>query len=317
MATYSDSEKARIMGYPIVSLLCHLGKRTDHERDMYYSPFRDESRPSLHINRERNVWKDFGDGSGGNVLTMASRLLGISMPQAWDYVAGLDPNIVVIDSSPQRTERRAASSRIIIDSVSRHFTLQRLVRYAGQRGISEALLRQYCREVTYHIESFPGDRHTAIGFPCRDGWVLRSPGNWRGAKRCTSSGITLLGPSGDPVTDAGHPVVEVFEGFFDFLSWLVLQGRPLPLCDVCVLNSTVNVGRAISFIQNHDDISCWLDNDRAGMEATWKIREACPTAVDHLSELGGLNDVNDLLLSRRQAIVPNNSISHHSLTIKK
>lgn len=317
MATYTDSEKARIMSYPIASLLYSLGKRTDHERDMYYSPFRDETKPSLHINRARNIWRDFGDGTGGNVLTMACRLLGLTLTEAWDYVAGLDPNIVVIDSTPERSYSHTASSRIIIDKIDREFTLRRLSDYAGRRGIPMSVLSCYCREVTYHIESYPGERHTAIGFPSGDGWVLRSPGNWRGAKRCTSSAVTLLGPSGVQVSSAQSPEVEVFEGFFDFLSWLVLQDRTLPLCDVCVLNSTVNVGKALAFITGHRRVSCWLDNDKAGMDALAAVRKAFPETEDHLAELDGLNDVNDLLLLRRQAIVSNNSISHHSLTLKK
>ena len=165
MATYSEEEKARILSYPIEDLLSVLGKRTDHRRDMYFSPFRDETQPSLHISRSRNLWKDFGDNTGGNVLTMASRLLGISTAKAWDYIAGLSPDLVasgpVIGAARRSPEPR---HRIIIDSVSERFIRRQIVEYAKTRGIPLDLLSRYCSEVTYHIEGSQGLHYTAIGF---------------------------------------------------------------------------------------------------------------------------------------------------------
>lgn len=309
MATYSEEEKARILSYPIEDLLSVLGKRTDHRRDMYFSPFRDETQPSLHISRSRNLWKDFGDNTGGNVLTMASRLLGISTARAWDYIAGLSQNFVasgpVIGAARRSPEPR---HRIIIDSVSERFIRRQIVEYAKTRGIPLDLLSRYCSEVTYHIEGSQGLHCTAIGFPTDGGWVLRRPAEGRDAKRSTSGRPSFLGPNGRPVSSASHSQIQVFEGFFDFLSWLVLGGRTLPSCDVCVLNSTGNLGRAMDFISAHEEVHCWMDDDRAGRDAYGLVKEKVPQAVDHLADLLGHNDLNDLLRSPDRPIVQNNSI---------
>ena len=44
--------------------------------------------------------------------------------------------------------------------------------------------------------------------------------------------------------------VMVFEGFMDYLSLLTMRGVNKLDCDCVVLNSTVNVGDAISFLRN-------------------------------------------------------------------
>lgn len=318
MATYSESEKARILSYPIASVLAHLGKRTDHRGEMFYSPFREESEPSFHVKRSENLWMDFGSGEGGNVLTLVSRLEGIPLQEAWDYVAKLDNNIF-IDNSPARISRAPQSTKIIIREV-RPLTNSHLIAYGTGRGIHRHLLERYCSEVDFHIEGYSTSIQTAIGFPAGKHWVLRLPSEGRFSKRCTGSGCSLLGPSGKSVIAPSSDRVEVFEGFFDFLSWLELKNRTKPFSDICVLNSVNNLQKGIDFITEHKGISCWLDNDNAGKKAFDEIHLRAPKAHSHTEELSqaGVKDVNELLLHSKQAIVINNSITKpYSFTIKK
>ncbi len=297
MATYSQSEKTRILGYPIVNLLAHFGKRTDHRGQMYYSPFRDERTPSFHINRNANVWMDFGSGEGGNVLTLVSQLAGISIAKSWDYIAALDPVIEISHITPHR--QAAAETKVIIDNVSDIFTYRNLISYAESRGISADLLSKHCRQVSYHLSNMPQSHWTAIGFRSNDGWVLRHAGNEKFSKRCTSSACTFLNPEGKITPSPTHDHIEVFEGFFDYLSWLIMQNRDIPRCDVCVLNSVSNLKKGIDFISKHKSISCWMDNDIAGREAFEQIHETRKDSVGHMDELAALscNDVNNMLMA--------------------
>lgn len=319
MATYTDSQKARIMDYPLDAVLQHFGKRTDHRGEMYYSPFRDEANPSFHIKRSENVWMDFGSGEGGNVLTLVSLLGNIPLEKCWDYVAGLDPNIVVLDSSPASSRMESSrSSRIIIDSVKESFTFRNLILFAQRRGIPRHILEHYCRQVTYHLDGRRDTHWTAIGFPAGDGWVLRHITDGPFAKRCTGSACTLLGAGGEMVSSPTCDRVEIFEGFFDFLSWLVLKDRTKPFSDICVLNSVNNLQKGLQFISAHKDISSWMDNDEAGRRALDTLKESCPDVRDHLSDLGENKDVNDLLTSTRMTV--KNSIiptTTQLFTIKK
>lgn len=317
MAKYSESEKARILSFPIPSILQLFGKRTDHIGHMYYSPFREESNPSFSVKPKDNLWMDFGTGEGGNVLTLVSLLAGIQLSETWDYIAALDPNIVVLDDLPSPHARQSShSTKIIIDKVKDTFSSRGLISYAESRGIPRHILEYYCKQVTYHIEGNRNFLWTAIGFPASDGWVLRQSSNDRYSKRCTGSCCTLLSVSGNPVPVSSCDRVEVFEGFFDFLSWLVLKERTKPFSDICVLNSVNNLSRGIDFIASHSCVSCWLDNDAAGRNTFEKIREVCPDAKDHFCDLGECKDVNELLIHQKKAIVPNNSISSHSISFK-
>ena len=316
MATYNENEKERILSFPIPSILSHFGKRTDHVRQMYFSPFRDERTPSFCVKESSNLWMDFGSGEGGNVLTLVSRLAGIPLSEAWDYIANLDPGMVVLDTPAGISRETSHSTKIIIDRVRDTFSSRNLVSYAESRGIPRHILEFYCKQVTYHVESNRMYSWTAIGFPASDGWVLRQSTDGRFAKRCTGSCCTLLSVSGNPVPVASCDRVEVFEGFFDFLSWLVMKERTKPFSDICVLNSVNNLSRGLEFIVSHSQVSCWLDNDEAGHAAFERIRESCPGARDHYQELGDCKDVNELLQQRRKAIVNHNSITSNSVSLK-
>ena len=55
---------SKLYNYPIASILNQIGCRKGF-RDMYFSPFRDEKEPSLHVDHNKNLWFDHGMGVGG------------------------------------------------------------------------------------------------------------------------------------------------------------------------------------------------------------------------------------------------------------
>src|SRR5215213_6392828 len=59
---------------PLKDILAALGRTPAKEvrgELWYLSPFRGETEPSFKINQERNIWYDFGQGMGGNVIDFA------------------------------------------------------------------------------------------------------------------------------------------------------------------------------------------------------------------------------------------------------
>ena len=54
------------LNIPIERVAEALGLRPGLVKDMFYSPERDESEASLHIDRAKNVWYDHGSGEGRN-----------------------------------------------------------------------------------------------------------------------------------------------------------------------------------------------------------------------------------------------------------
>lgn len=95
--------------------------------------------------------------------------------------------------------------------------------------------------------------------------------------------------------------VAVFEGMFDFLSWRVMQSSEQPTCGVVILNSVNNLKRAADYIQSHDGVTCFLDNDAAGEKCYQDIRDLMKgkDVLDMSDLYGQYKDLNEMLQASR------------------
>lgn len=287
----------------IAQVMAALGYRTDHDRhSMYYSPFRDEKTPSFHINTEQNTWFDFGTNEGGGIIAFVCKLKKCNREEAYDFLATIDRSVTFSEEIVRTKERKANSGAVVIRSTTRAFR-PALLRYAESRGIPSDLLRRYCQEVNYTIEGLSGRTFYAIGFQNNaGGFVLRNSAY----KMCSSSAVTLLSPSGEQTKEPQSEKVLVFEGFFDFLSYMVLSGKQEPGYDICVLNSVANLEKALGWLYAHKSIGTCLDNDEAGRRATILISDNIPEdgdmCVEDLSDLySECNDLNEMLQAERES----------------
>ena len=304
MATYTEQEKKQLHSISIIEIMAHYGKRLDHTRSgLYFSPFRDETNPSFHINERQNSWYDYGTGEGGSLFDFVCKFANISRGEVYDWLASfrnMVPESEYREVITPILQRPTHSSKIVIDSASHNFTRYKLVEYATSRAISKEILEKYCEEVIYHVDSVPDKQYYAIGFKNNSGgYVLRSSIS----KKCSSSDITTLDPQGrltDKVT--GNKVL-VFEGFMDFLSWMTDVNQITPEYDCCILNSVTNIGKAMPWIMEHSSIAAFLDNDQAGKDTLQKIMDAVPdtaagdVSIYDMSRLyEGYNDLNEKLM---------------------
>ena len=301
MSQYSESRKLQLLSYPIVGVLAALGRRTDRPRGRghFYSPFREEKTPSFEVNESRNVWMDWGTGTGGGVIDLVVALKGCTRSAAMDFLASLSP------VSPDEVLREPAAAvrhegGVAVNAVL-PVTSRVLLSYAeGRRCIPRDILTMYCREVHYYHRDRPVSGYYGIGFPNNaGGWTVRTAldaSPWSKMVAGASS-HTSVSPDGTLCSRASSDSVAVFEGFMDFLSWLVLSGGPLPRTDVCVLNSCVNARGAMDYIGSHRRIDLWLDNDGAGDRCTELIASAFPGAADDRAVYRDFNDLNDCLVS--------------------
>ena len=93
----------------------------------------------------------------------------------------------------------------------------------------------------------------------------------------------------------------------DYLSFLTLRMKNCPTMpdldrqDYVILNSTVNVPKAIDVLYPYERIHCMLDNDKAGYEATRDIElEYSYRVRDFSHNYRGYSDLNDYLCGRKQ-----------------
>lgn len=316
MAKYTDQEKQTLQSISIVEIMAHMGKNLYNQKGLYYSPFRDESNPSFHIDAVNNRWYDFGTYEGGGLFEFVCKIACITRGEVYDWLASFR-NMIPESEYKEVIEKakKVKPSRIIVDSASHTFTRRKLVEYAQARAVSKEILERYCEEVIYHIDSYPQKQYFAIGFKNNDGgYVLRSSLT----KKCTSSAMTTLSPEGNLTDKVGSDKVVVFEGFMDFLSWISSVQQETPQYDCCILNSVSNIEKALPWITAHKNIAAFMDNDEAGRNTLQKIIENVPedagkVCVYDMAKLyEGYNDLNEKLSDELSSKDEHSSINTHN-----
>ena len=170
-----------------------------------------------------------------------------------------------------------------------------LFSYLRERGINTELAKRECREVHYLTDGKP---YFAVGFPNRSGgYEIRN----KFFKGCIApKDITHIRQ-----TEPGETCC-LFEGFMDYLSFLTLRqerhpDRPaLGGQDHIVLNSVSNFSKALRPLGDYERIHCFLDNDRAGLEALREIQREYGSRVRDASYVySGYKDLNDYLNGKK------------------
>lgn len=98
----------------------------------------------------------------------------------------------------------------------------------------------------------------------------------------------------------------------DYLSFITIrklkspQHPDLKAQDYIILNSTVNVSKAIDTLNGYDHIHCFLDNDKAGITAYREMENKFAYRVRDASiHYAGYKDLNDFLCNKPLAISVN------------
>ena len=281
--------------------LARRGIQPKYERNgygMYLSPLRDEHTPSFKVDYVQNLWYDFGLGEGGTLLTLVMRLERCDSREAIRRLqngekrdagsASLSPGIykrpAVGGPSPVMRPATVPALRVLSDAPLRH---PALVGYLASRGIVPSVAAAFCREVRYEVN---GCAFFAVGFRNdAGGWELRSA-RFKGGS--SPKHITTIDNRSDTVI--------AFEGFMDFLAYLSLKYPERLRIDATVLNSVVNLPKAVPFLSRHPVIHTFFDNDEAGRKVTADLIRLCPRneVIDQSSFYSGHKDVNDYLTAR-------------------
>lgn len=112
----------------------------------------------------------------------------------------------------------------------------------------------------------------------------------------------------------------------DYLSFLTLRqarhpDRPaLDGQDYIVLNSVSNLSKALRPLGDYERIHCFLDNDRAGLEALREIQREYGSRVRDASHVySGYKDLNDYLNGKKlsQQVNPVQQVQRVQLPDKK
>ena len=253
---------------------------------MYLSPLRTEKHASFKVNTEINQWYDFGIGRGGNIIALAELLYNSSdvsylihqiERNAPSSVSGSLPTVKPI--TPQNSFEHLQVLPI---------THPALIKYLEERCIDIETARTVCKELHFDTR---GKHYFGIGCPnIAGGYEIRNP-FFKGG--ITPKDISLFH------NEESKQSCFVFEGFIDFLSFMMLRRKEndgLKRQDYLVLNSVTNIHKAAKRLSRYDSVQCFLDNDEAGRNAYLQLSKELGKPVTDASTLyNGFKDLNEYL----------------------
>lgn len=289
---------------PIVDFLLAIGiypVKVTQCYAWYYAPYREDEDLSLKVNKNRNVWYDFGTTKSGDIIDLAvlvyrtqniSKVLKM-IEQAAPAVP-LKVRTFVPHPQPSASDGKQPQAAAFQNLRLQALASIPLLSYLSKRGIDMEIARQECWEAHYTCH---GNSYYAISFPNEaGGYEIRNP-YYKGC----------IAPKTVSLISQGHSdSVCLFEGFMDYLSFLTLRKRerlsvPCYGADLLVLNSVNNLPKALPRLKAYKHIYCYLDNDDAGRRVVDMLRELKGDAVHDMMEGYPLyKDLNDILVGKKK-----------------
>lgn len=288
-----------IKSIPLAAFLSRLGHEPAARKGTrlwYKSPLRQEQTPSFKVETTLSCWYDFGLGKGGNIIDFATELWqSTDLRHLMRCIADSCPvpSVQTVASSfPQRHSAPSMEGFEVVPLEHRA-----LVAYLQERGIPAHIVKANCKEAHYSVN---GKTYFAVAFEnVSNGWELRNKyfKGCRGRKDISYLPWARDGPSTE---------CAVFEGFIDYLSAIALG--IISRADAIILNSVVNVNKAVPYLRNYTVINCYLDNDNAGQTALAELTAIYGSAmIDRSTLYSEFNDLNDFLVNQSftQNTLPN------------
>lgn len=265
----------------IVDYLAENGHRpieTKGPTFKYRSPIRVEGKPSFHVRKSDNKWKDFGRSmKWSDIIDLVQEMQGISKGEAIAYLKGQDTKKSVVT-------KQEWTPGVVVDRTE-PLTDNSLLEYLVSRGISVSVATKYCVQawVKFPLGENPDKEHLYIGFKTDKGsYELRN--------RYSNAGKISSSPKYLTRIERGEDIV-MFEGFIDFLTAETIKGSEIKKT-IIILNSVTNLPYIFdSLSERHTDV--FVDNDEAGDGVIKQFSSNGYNFKDQRALFGEFNDLNE------------------------
>ena len=303
-------------------LVEHFGgrhhKQTKPDEIWFYSPFRPEERTaSFKVNPQRNVWYDFATGTGGSTIDLwldcnnqdrkrrdAIKAALQGLAQISNQPANLINQYRATAKDYNKQEKKQApiqTNRFKLIKPPGRIWHDALLQEIARRRLSLATVSPFLRQADI-LDSKTGNKLTGFAFQNDEfGWEISIPNPKAGKSFKTSIGKKA--PSS--FTNDAHEKAFIFEGFWDYLTWVQMQKTSELNADVYVMNSLsfkTQVSNGINAKERIKKILLFLDNDEAGKNATDAIvsifTEANMVIGTKNHEYLNFNDLSELFQQR-------------------
>ncbi|KFC20746.1 toprim domain-containing protein [Chryseobacterium sp. FH1] len=246
----------------------------------YFALDREEKIPSLSVDFLKNKAFDFGTGKSYDVISIVQQMNRCSVSDALNYLKKFD--LSVSENKPVKDIDNGKRYEITqIDNV-RH---PALILYLKSRKVYEQ--RNLVKEISYRIDD---KKFFGIGFlNDSGGYEIRN----RYAKICLGlKDVTWIGGKGNKNSE-----VNVFEGFFDYLTYRNIEKKEDSMSDHLILNSTAMLFKVKNKLKDYDKISLFLDNDSNGKAVTKMIQNDHNSVEDCSVLYQNFKDLNEWWLN--------------------
>jgi len=295
----SNSDKALVVKEQVsmMDFLSRLGfhpKKTHGDEAMYISMLRDsDTNPSFSVNEKLGAWYDHGMGKGGDIFNFAMLYWkGIKFHEAVEKVQEICnqtiPEQVVVNKINTRPRLKVAVKlpNYQIQEIKPFGSSEAINAYLRSRGVFDTASTQLA-EVHYYVEDEKKRRKQFFAAGWQNelgGWEVRN----KYFKGC-------LGKKAITLILLGAKKLSVFEGFFNYLSWL--SENTDHDRTVLVLNSLTLINSGIEKAKTFSEIDLYLDRDNSGYGALKTWMKALPYSTDRSFVYQGYNDYNDKILA--------------------
>ncbi len=270
----------------------------------YHSPFRSDRTASFHIHTGMNVWYDFGDANGGNVVDFVCAYLKSqgedhNPADALRWLRNMTGEIKTVPAIKEDFDHSGTALSAQKISALQHKTLRD---YLASRGIPFVIAKKYLKDI-YVRNLKTGKYFHALG-------LANEGGGYELRNKLFKGSISPKAISFIRGTEHDSGEIHVFEGMMDFLTAAIYQKGGRFKGDVIILNSVACIEQVLPYIRNHSykNLYSWLDNDEAG-EKTAKLLKVF--ATDCLIVFKSMNrfytrykDLNEWHMSRVRSKPP-------------
>ena len=167
---------AQIKQIDLVDYLRAIGFSPTKESDKsawYHAPYREDRTPSFKINKDKNIWYDFGTAQSGDIIDLAALLYqSKDVSRLLKLIEGAAPALAPRIRTPisPNGERLTVQFRNVKVVDLNHDALKS---YLQSRGIDQAIGECECKEVHYTCHK---KEYFAVAFPNNGGgYEIRNP----------------------------------------------------------------------------------------------------------------------------------------------
>lgn len=247
----------------------------------FLSPFRNEKTASFKVDNSTNRFYDFGEGFGGTLIDLISKLEKLSIKEIIQKFN--DNSFSFQKQNDFQFEKNQTKNEYEILELKEISSFP-LIQYLEERKLPLEIVKRYCKEIHYKLND---KNYYAIAFPNnQNGFEIRN----KYVKVCLiKKDISLIKNKQNQL--------KIFESWSDFISYLFLFPTNEFQSDFLILNSIALLRKNIELINKYESIHTYFDHDDAGKSSTFFLETELKTKVkDDSNFYKSYKDLNEFII---------------------